>query len=56
MVDDGKTSMLQDILAGRKTEVDIFAGKLLNAVKNSGIATPYNQTLYDLIKILEEKQ
>lgn len=56
MVDDGKTSMLQDILAGRKTEVDIFAGEIIERGKKFGIETPYNQVLYDLIKILEEKQ
>lgn len=56
MVDDGKTSMLQDILAGRRTEVDIFAGEIIERGKRFGITTPYNQTLYDLIKILEEKQ
>lgn len=55
MVDDGKTSMLQDILAGRKTEVDIFAGEIIERGQRFGIATPYNQTLYDLIKILEDK-
>ena len=55
MVDDGKTSMLQDILAGRKTEVDIFAGEIIRRGNEFGIATPYNQTLYDLIKILEDK-
>lgn len=56
MSDDGKTSMLQDILAGRKTEVDIFAGEIIERGKRFGIATPYNQTLYDLIKILEDKK
>lgn len=55
MIDDGKTSMLQDILAGRKTEVDIFAGEIIKRGQLFGIATPYNQTLYDLIKILEDK-
>ena len=55
MVDDGKTSMLQDILAGRKTEVDIFAGEIIKRGQRFGIATPYNQTLYDLIIILEDK-
>lgn len=55
MSDDGKTSMLQDILAGRKTEIDIFAGEIIERGKRFGIATPYNQTLYDLIKILEDK-
>lgn len=53
MCNDGKTSMLQDILAGRKTEVDIFAGEIIKLGKKYGIPTPYNQVLYDLIKIKE---
>lgn len=55
MCDEGKTSMLQDILAGRKTEVDIFAGEIIKLGKLYKIPTPYNQVLYDLIKIMEEK-
>lgn len=54
MCDDGKTSMHQDILAGRKTEVDIFAGEIIRLGKKYNIETPYNQVLYDLIKIKEE--
>ena len=55
MCDEGKTSMLQDILAGRKTEVDIFSGEVIRLGKLFGISTPYNKVLYDLIKIKEEK-
>lgn len=55
MCDEGKTSMHQDILAGRKTEVDIFAGEIIRLGKELGIATPYNQVLYDMVRILEEK-
>lgn len=55
MCDEGKTSMLQDILAGRKTEVEIFAGEIIRLGKLYKIPTPYNQVLYDLIKIVEEK-
>ena len=54
MCDEGKTSMHQDILAGRKTEVDIFAGEIIKLGKKFGIQTPYNQVLYDLIKVKEE--
>ncbi len=53
MCDEGKTSMLQDILAGRKTEVDIFAGEIIKLGEKYHIPTPYNQVLYDLIKIKE---
>ncbi len=56
MIDSGKTSMHQDILAGRKTEVDIFAGEIIKLGKKYGIETPYNQVIYDMIKILEDRQ
>lgn len=55
MCDEGKTSMYQDILAKRKTEVDIFAGEILRRGKEYGISTPYNEVVYDMIKILENK-
>lgn len=55
MCDEGKTSMHQDILAGRKTEVDIFAGEIIKLGKEFGVQTPYNQVLFDMVKILEEK-
>ena len=54
MCDEGKTSMLQDILVGRKTEIDIFSGEVIRMGKELGIDTPYNKILYDLIKIKEE--
>ena len=54
MCDEGKTSMLQDILAKRETEVDIFAGEVIRLGKIYNIPTPCNQILYDLIKIKEE--
>ena len=54
MCDEGKTSMLQDILASRPTEVDIFAGEVIRMGQEFGIQTPYNEVLYDLIKIKEE--
>lgn len=53
MTPEGKTSMLQDILAGRKTEVDIFAGEIIKLGKKNNIETPYNNVLYDLIKAME---
>lgn len=55
MICGGKTSMLQDILAKRKTEVDIFAGEIIRLGKLYNIPTPYNNALYDLIKIKEEE-
>ena len=50
----GKTSMLQDVEAKRKTEVEMFAGKVIELGKKHGIPTPINQTLYRFIKVIEE--
>lgn len=52
----GKTSMLQDIESGRTTEVDIFAGKVIDLGKKYGIPTPVNEILYNAIKIIEQKE
>lgn len=55
MCEDGKTSMLQDVLAGRSTENEIFAGEMVRLGKKYGISVPYSTVLYELVKILEEK-
>ena len=55
MCDEGITSMHQDILANRPTEIDIFAGEIIRMGQKYGIPTPCNQLLYDLIKIKEER-
>lgn len=52
----GKTSMLQDIEAGRKTEVALFAEKVIDYGQKLGIETPINQALYRIIKTVEEMQ
>ena len=51
-----KPSTLQDILAGRKTEVDIFAGAVIRLGKEYGVPTPYNEFLYPAIRVLEAKE
>jgi 2-dehydropantoate 2-reductase len=50
---DGKTSMLQDIEAGRQTEVDVFGGKVVALGKALGITTPVNAALRHAIRVLE---
>ena len=50
----GKTSMLQDIEAKRKTEVEIFGGKVVELGKTHGVQTPVNQTVFQIIRILEQ--
>ena len=43
MSPNGKTSMLQDIEAGRKTEVEMFAGTVIELGEKYNIPTPYNR-------------
>jgi 2-dehydropantoate 2-reductase len=50
---EGKTSMLQDIEAGRKTEVESFAGTVVELGRRHGVPTPVNALLGELIAALE---
>jgi 2-dehydropantoate 2-reductase len=50
----GKTSMHQDIEAGRKTEVEIFGGKVVELGRAYGCPTPVNETLVRIVHVLEE--
>lgn len=54
MSPNGKTSMLQDIEAGRKTEVEMFAGTVIELGEKYNIPTPYNRILKEMIEIIEE--
>jgi 2-dehydropantoate 2-reductase len=49
----GKTSMLQDVEAGRETEVEAFAGTVIALGEKTGIPTPVNRLLYDMIRTIE---
>lgn len=51
---EGKTSMLQDIEAGRKTEVEIFSGTVIEMGKQYGVETPVNNILFRMIRALEK--
>lgn len=50
---DGWTSMHQDVAAGRPTEVDIFAGRVVASGARHGIATPYNQAMLWILRSLD---
>ncbi|MCU0592776.1 MAG: 2-dehydropantoate 2-reductase [Desulfobacterales bacterium] len=50
---DHKPSMLMDIEAGRRTEVDFINGKFVEYGQRAGIDTPFNRTLLSLVKGLE---
>lgn len=42
---DNRSSMLQDVLAGRVTEIDFITGHLLRVAASHGVATPENENL-----------
>ena len=48
-------STLQDLRAGRKTEVEMFAGTLVRLAAAHGLSVPVAETVYHLICALEEK-
>jgi 2-dehydropantoate 2-reductase len=51
---DGKTSMLQDIEAHQKTEVEVFSGRVISLGKQYNIPTPVNERIFNTIKMLEK--
>ena len=48
-------STLQDLDAGRHTEIDMFAGVLMEKAKSVGISVPFTEYTYHAIKAIEEK-
>lgn len=50
-----KTSMLQDIETGRPTEVDAVVGAVAELGRLTGLPTPYIDSLYACVKLLERK-
>jgi 2-dehydropantoate 2-reductase len=52
---DHKPSMLVDIENKRRTEINLMNGKFVEYGKQAGMETPYNKTLWALVKALEPK-
>ena len=50
-----KYSTLQDLEAGRHTEIDMFAGQMICMAEEAGIPVPYCEYTFHAIKALEEK-
>ena len=50
---NNKNSMLQDILKGKKTEIEFLNGKIVEYANELGIDAPLNEFLTLLIKGLE---
>lgn len=51
-----QSSMLQDILNGKRTEIDYINGAVVAEGTACGVSTPYNQVLTRLVKALEIQQ
>jgi 2-dehydropantoate 2-reductase len=50
---DGKGSMLQDVEAGRPTEIDVISGAVLRLAEQHGVDVPVTRALYALVTGLE---
>lgn len=48
------SSTAQDLARGKRTEIDALNGYIVQRGAALGLATPVNQTLYALVKLLEE--
>jgi 2-dehydropantoate 2-reductase len=48
-----ESSMLQDLRAGRRTEIDALNGAIVLLAKKSGVDVPVNETITAIIKSLE---
>jgi len=48
------SSTAQDLARGKRTEIDSLNGYLVRRGAELGVATPVNQTLHALVKLLEE--
>lgn len=52
--EDGQPSMLQDVLAQRQTEVELFAGTVMRLSQCHGLQAPYATALYHLLCSIQQ--
>jgi 2-dehydropantoate 2-reductase len=50
-----RPSMLQDVLAGRKTEIEAINGAVVAAARAAGIATPCTECLLQLVRLVDAR-
>lgn len=48
-----ESSMLQDLTAGRRTEIDALSGAVVALGERFGVATPYNRVMRELVRFME---
>ena len=49
------SSMCQDVIKGKRTEIEFLNGKISELGRKHGVATPVNDTVSAMIRFLEEK-
>ena len=49
------SSTAQDLARGKMTEIDFLNGHIVQLGKQYGIATPYNESVYALVKMMESQ-
>lgn len=56
MTDEGRPSTGQDILKGRRTEIDFINGLVADKGAEAGISTPTHRALVEVVKQVERKE
>lgn len=51
-----RSSMYEDFMLNRKTEIDYLNGEIVSLAKQNGMTAPVNQTIVALVKDAEQKQ
>ncbi len=50
-----RSSMLQDVSRGRRTEIDALNGRICELGREAGVPTPYNSTITALVRGMEKR-
>ncbi|WGS41259.1 2-dehydropantoate 2-reductase [Burkholderia sp. JSH-S8] len=50
-----RPSMLQDVLAGRRTEIESINGAVVAAARETGVAVPHTDTLLGLVRLIDAR-
>jgi len=49
-------SMLQDIVKGKRTEIDFITGEIVRKARELGVETPFSKSMLALVRALERKR
>ena len=50
-----RPSMLQDVLAGRRTEIEAINGAVVEAAHSARVAVPYTESLFHLVRLIDAR-